>query len=216
MLITGERPGLIDSFNDVRTRGEVAQLLRNVLAIPMQHACAGGTVKPDIPVGTGKLVLRCDATHRDHPCDAPPYDLDIGADVVDDCRMQGGKLTVQLRSSNDPQDAVTIEHDGVNGPGTFQLDDPYKRYVRVSGPGSSPTCVNDTLTGPPTRGVRVVTGPGMNCESPACTLDVTTADPDAPLPKQFDIRVRCQSLCESNSTLVCLPPTDFTVQATCR
>ena len=128
-----------------------------------------GTTKPDLGLGSGKIAVSCDATQRANPCDAAPYNLDVAADVVDSCRIRGAQLTLQLKSSDAPGDAVTLDMDNYGGPGSYQLDEPYKRFLRVSSEATAPSCQNNALTGPPVNGTRVVSAPGISCGSPACT-----------------------------------------------
>ena len=118
-------------------------------------------------------------------------------------------VRLQLKSSNDPRDGILVVFNGYHGPDTYTLNEPNTRFVEVDDNVDVATC-----SGPNNVGKRV-TAADPNCGSPACTVRVGDASPDAGFPKPLTFTVHCTSLCENGSDVTCQGPFDFIARATC-
>ena len=194
-----------------------------ILALALLAVSCGGTPAPSptsvpegatttrAPVpGAANLALACRAaTPR---CDNPGFDMSVLGDRVESCEaLSGGtSIRLQLKSSDDPNDGVIVAFDGYHGAGTYSLDEPNTRFFSVDDHVSVAQCEG----GPIDVGKRV-TAADPNCGSPACTVEVSDATPDAPFPKPLTFTVHCTSVCQNGSDVTCAGPIDFVTHADC-
>lgn len=176
-----------------------------------------------VVVGAANLRLHCDlkpGTTRPNPCDAPAHHMHIVGDSKS-CFRRASEPNVwklEIVTTGQTQDQIMVTVDNFNGPGTYNLDEPLKRFVKVSDTVSMPTCVGNSLSGPPTDSGQTASSPGADqwCNSSGCTMTLSSPDPNAP--NRYDIEVSCPELCESNTNLVCKPssgPVRIAVTADC-
>lgn len=175
-----------------------------------EHATDFHPPPPAAP-GPANLTLSCSPPPGAR-CDDPGYQMVVLGDVVESCvtEANGTSIRLQIKSSNDPNNGILVAFDGYRGPNRYTLDDPSARYVAVDDHVSLAQC-----EGPPRDNIgKHVTARDPNCGSPACTVDVRDATPDAPFPKSLTFHVSCASMCENNSDVTC-GPVSFTTRADC-
>jgi hypothetical protein len=174
-----------------------------------------------VVAGAANVRLSCDikpGTTRAHPCDAPAHHMAIVGDKKSCYRRRDGTWKLEFTSTGAEQDQIMVIVDNFNGPGTYRLDEPYKRYAQFSDTVTTPSCVNQSLSGAPhTRG-EVARSPGRDksCTSSGCVLTITSPDPNAP--DRYNVDLSCPELCEDNSITVCKAssgPVRLSVTADC-
>ncbi|GMU59663.1 MAG: hypothetical protein AMXMBFR34_14260 [Myxococcaceae bacterium] len=161
------------------------------------------------PTGPGPANLAFSCTQAKVGCDPAGFSMAVRGDLAQ-CEVMGpGSLRIELKSSNDEHASILVAFEGYHGPGRYVLDDPARRFIHVNDDVAWAGCDGMTNVN------KKVTAGDPNCPSPACTVVVSEATPDAGFPRPLTFAVHCDSLCENGGTATCQAPVDFITQVTC-